>query len=1032
MSESNDTLSRFQAALKDFLVAQRGYSQETQGIEECLDQLEGRLWASLVGSPNLRGQGILRKERTEPPTDDALESLVRERTKAMETIIDKLNDELEGRKRQEAALRLREVTREQEMERHLRVQKMDALGALAGGIAHDFNNILSAIFSATELIEWQLEAGSPVRPKLEIIQHAAQRAQELNKQILTFSRQTEERRVPFDLSSVAKEVVMLLRTTLPANLAIRADISSSIWVTGDPSQLHQVLMNLVINGYHAMKEQGGTLGLDLTEVEAREGSEPRIPAGLGEGRFAVLTVRDTGCGMSAQTLEKIFEPFFTTKPIGEGTGLGLSVVNSIVHKHGGSIEVSSEAGKGTSFQVFLPCTTQQAPQLAMESADDPKGSEHILLVDDEDIVAALAKQGLQTLGYRVTTKSNGFEALEAFQARPDTFDLLVTDLAMPRLSGAELTKRLRKIRPDLPAILVTGAFQIPDTPLSLTVSYDEIMAKPLVMKDLARAIRKVMACRRPQIPLNGSAEKTPEKGVGGHESHQPMVLFAEDSAVTRSLVRSWLVKGGYRVLVAKDGQEAWEIFCAAEDPSAFSLVLTDLDMPRMNGLELVEKVRAKDPEMQVLVLTASEDLESMKQAIHLHVNEFLNKPFDSKGLLEQVKQLVARRRTGKEAQALAETAQAVRLAQRTMEAMPEQNLPVYSICEPLTDAGGDVFRCIRRPDGSVVLVLADVAGHSVISSYAVAAFLGMLSTFIQEWWGLKDLFHRLNKNILAGPFPENAIAVLAAHWEPRTGRLHVVNAGNPYGIWHRKSLARTEPIALKGTPLGLFDEPCIREKVLVLEPGDRVLFGTDGLFDILSPSQTFFRDHVPIQWERLAGLPIGEALGTLCETAKNHGNGRIPDDVLVVGLEQPPWSPEPHELLNVFPSVITSVDLADQAMNDLLRDHPLWRDMDGSRRFDLLLALHEALANAIDHGNGGDPNKRVAMACRLMEDSAHVHIVDEGPGFDLDACVMPENHDSERRRGVHILRAKTTNLRMRGGDLEFHFDLKGAAHDIHS
>jgi hypothetical protein len=308
----------------------------------------------------------------------------------------------------------------------------------------------------------------------------------------------------------------------------------------------------------------------------------------------------------------------------------------------------------------------------------------------------------------------------------------------------------------------------------------------------------------------------------------------------------------------------------------------------------------------------------------------------------------------------------------------------------------------------------------------------MLAIFVPECGELKDLFHRLNQNIQSGPFPDIPIAVLAADWDPRTGRLHVVNAGNPYGVWRRKELGRSEPIVLKGTPLGLFDELRVNEKVLVLEPGDRVLFGTDGLFDTLSSDRAFFRDKVPLQWEGTAGLPVEQALGAMCEAARQHGGGGIPDDLLVVGLEQPVWTPDPHELVLVLPSLAASMDLADRELDALLARHPQGRQLGRQKRFDLKLALYEALSNAMEHGNGSDPGKRVALACLLAETDARVRVVDEGPGFNLEAFVRPEAIDSERSRGVAILRAVTRGLRMCGGELEFHFDLKGATHGLHS
>jgi PAS domain S-box-containing protein len=927
----------------------------------------------------------------------------------------------------------RDVTREAELDHQLGLsQKMDALGALAGGVAHDFNNILSAILTATELMEWQLEGSSSLRSKVEIIHQASLRARALNQQILAFSRKGEDRRIPFDLSRVVKEVASLLRSTSPKSLTVHTDIASSIWITGDPSQFHQVVMNLAINGRHAMKEQGGVLSLGLSEVEWRGEEESKVPAGLGEEPYALLTVRDTGHGMKPEIQSKIFEPFFTTKPQGEGTGLGLSVVHGIVHRCGGTIDVDSAPGKGTTFRIFLPCTSRE-PENAWRPPEDAAeedlgGREHILFVDDDDIVAALARQGLQALGYRVTPKTLGAEALELFRERPESFDLLMADLDLPDLSGTQLTHRMQLIRPDLPVIFIAGLSRQAVAPLEPPVAYQEILAKPLVTKDLARAIRRVLGCHGPGTPPAGLAGIALAKWKGLQGGQGPTILFAEDNTAVRSLVRSWLVRGGYRVIEARDGQEAWEIFCAAEDPSTISMLLTDLKMPRMDGLELAQMARKKDPEVPVLVISTSDDADHLKQALSLHVDGFLKKPFGLRELLEQVRRLVAKRTSGLDVKRSAETVQAVRLAQRSMASMPEQDLPIFSICEPLTDAGGDVFRCIRRPDGTLLLVLADVAGHSVLSSYAVASFLGMLTTFARDWRGLRDLFHRLNQAIQLGPFPGIPIAMGVAHWDPRTGRMHIVNAGIPYGVHYRRNLGRTEIRALNGAPLGLLDDPLLGEKVLVLAAGDRLLFGTDGLFDAPSAERIYFRDRLPSLWENAADLPLGDALSAMCEAAKQHGDGTIQDDLLVMGLEQPPFRPEAHELLQGFPSVLGSVEAADRTLEQVLDGHPIWRNLSPARHFQLVLALHEAMTNAIEHGNLGDPDKRVDVACRLTDASAFLRVVDEGPGFNLEAHSPGATAESERGRGLAILKNTVSQLSMCRGELTFRFDLEGTSH----
>ena len=248
-------------------------------------------------------------------------------------------------------VRLRDITLEVEKDRHLRqVQKMDALGALAGGMVHDFNNLICAILSAAELIERQVGPDSPIQKKLELIQQVGGRAKELSKQILNFSRRTDDTWIPFDLTSLVTEVTGLLQTTFPSNVEVRGELAKGIRILGDPSQLHQVLMNLGINGSQAMQPDGGVLSIHLEQVETGRR--------VGDQSFLApcvqLTVMDTGCGMDPYTLERIFEPFFTTKEVGHGTGLGLSVVYGIVHAHGGNLHVSSEPGKGSSFKIRLP------------------------------------------------------------------------------------------------------------------------------------------------------------------------------------------------------------------------------------------------------------------------------------------------------------------------------------------------------------------------------------------------------------------------------------------------------------------------------------------------------------------------------------------------------------------------------------------------------------------------------------------------------------------------------------------------------
>jgi CheY-like chemotaxis protein len=512
-------------------------------------------------------------------------------------------------------------------------QKMEALGTLAGGIAHDFNNILSAILGAAEMINLQLDPASPARPALEIIYQAGRRARELNKQILAFSRKGKDERVPFELSKLVLETLRLLRSTLPKNVTVVAQVAPGLWSVGDANQIHQVIMNLAVNGFHAMGNEGGTLEIELEAADFGQ-LDSALPAGLAPGRYTLFTVRDTGCGMTPEVLEKIFEPFFTTKAVREGTGLGLAVVHGIVHKHEGTILVASEPGQGSTFQVLLPATAPEA-QASAAAPGAAQGVERILLVDDEDFLSALSKQGLQELGYDVTAKTSSKDALEAFKTDPNAFDLLLTDLAMPELSGSSLAASVRAIRPDLPCILMTGIFPEAHSTLMNSLLFDEIIFKPQVPTDLARAIRRVLEARLERGPSSPLAQPLPRP------RRPATVLLVEDNRETRAMLRASLHKGGFEVREAKDGQEAWELYLAAPDPSIFSLLMTDLIMPRMDGLELVSKIRQCDPTLPVLVLSSSDDPIDLVSAQDLQVSEYLNKPFDAKGLIDRVRHYLA-------------------------------------------------------------------------------------------------------------------------------------------------------------------------------------------------------------------------------------------------------------------------------------------------------------------------------------------------------------------------------------------------------
>jgi PAS domain S-box-containing protein len=390
----------------------------------------------------------------------------------------------------------RDVTEEMKLEQHLRqLQKMDAIGALAGGIAHDFNNILQPIIINSELINYEAEEGSLEKQYISHVLTAANRGKELVKQILMFSRTTGPEQKPMLVAPIVKEVLKFLRATLPRTVEIRRKVrSENATVTADPTSVHQVLMNLCSNASHAMREKGGVLEVCLEDVEIEPGTpaRPVVHPDLKPGPYVRLTVADTGCGMDSATMQRIFDPFFTTKKPGEGTGMGLSVVHGIVKKLKGSILVSSEPGKGTTFHIFLP---RVPAELAGEDTAEPPvpaGKEKILLVDDEVAIVQSEQTMLERLGYRVVGKTDGLEALEILQARPDAFDMVITDQTMHPITGMDLAQKILDIRPDLPVILCTGYSEALHEETVKSAGIRELIMKPLTSRDIAEIVRRVL------------------------------------------------------------------------------------------------------------------------------------------------------------------------------------------------------------------------------------------------------------------------------------------------------------------------------------------------------------------------------------------------------------------------------------------------------------------------------------------------------------------------------------------------------------
>jgi PAS domain S-box-containing protein len=387
----------------------------------------------------------------------------------------------------------------QEMEAQLRrSQRMEALGTLAGGIAHDFNNLLSPIMGFAELTAMHEPPDSRLRNNMDQIIAGATRAKSLVQQILAFSRQSETERIP-TLQPLLKEVVKLLRPSLPSTIELDIRVESGVGqVMADPAQLHQILVNLSTNAFHAMEETGGTLTLTLDQIKVSAARAARHPD-LHALKYARLRVCDTGTGMDSATQEHIFEPFFSTKAPDKGSGLGLAVVHGIVKSHHGAVLVDSAPGQGATFDVYLPIIESPPPGTSSVIGASPilyRGTERILLVDDESAMVKLLSDVLTHLGYKITAFGSPTEALAQFQQTPDEFDLVITDLTMPRLTGLGLAARLKQERPHLPIILITGFGVETDAAVAANSGISVVIHKPIVFSDLTTAIRRALAGRQ--------------------------------------------------------------------------------------------------------------------------------------------------------------------------------------------------------------------------------------------------------------------------------------------------------------------------------------------------------------------------------------------------------------------------------------------------------------------------------------------------------------------------------------------------------
>lgn len=416
---------------------------------------------------------------------DGLESQVQLRTNELQTANEKLLREIDDR-----------ITAEQEKE-NLELQlrqahKMEAIGTLAGGIAHDFNNLLAAIIGYADLAKEEIPEGNPAKLQIEEVLKAGDRAKNLVKQILSFSRKSVLERVPVQIPLILKEAVDFLRASIPTTIDIRLDIDSDCGpVFADQTQIHQVILNLCTNAAHAMEDKGGVLEIRLSHMEITPAQIFEYPD-LKTGIYVKLSVKDSGQGIAKQIMDKIFDPYFTTKKIGQGSGMGLAMVHGIVKRHNGVIRFNSTPGMGSEFQIFLPESMDIIKVPDMKNKPLPGGTEHILVVDDEPAIADMTRMRLERLGYQVTCHTGSQEAMALFRRYPDHFDLVITDQTMPHLTGENMAKEMISIKKDIPIILSTGYSSKIDEIQTEKTGIRAVLMKPVGIRELADCIRQVL------------------------------------------------------------------------------------------------------------------------------------------------------------------------------------------------------------------------------------------------------------------------------------------------------------------------------------------------------------------------------------------------------------------------------------------------------------------------------------------------------------------------------------------------------------
>lgn len=388
---------------------------------------------------------------------------------------------------------LRDITDTKTMEAQLQqARKMESIGTIAAGVAHDFNNILYMITGNAKLALEDIPEGHPVHVNLKEIKSAGLRAAGIVKQLLNFSRKADVELRPIGAITVTKDVVKFLRSTIPSSIEIRKHFpDSEITILGDPVQINQVMMNLCMNASQEMEETGGIIEITVDTESLQEGASSNL-SDLTSGEYLKITISDTGPGIDPEIIDRIFDPYFTTKDVGKGSGMGLAVVHGIVKNHNGAITVASQPGEGAIFTVYFPISAEKFVKEVKSPDKIPRGDESIIFVDDEASIAKMGGQMLERLGYEVETKTNPVEVLDLFKSNPDQYDLIITDMTMPQMTGVKLSEKLKAVRSDIPIIVCTGHSSLIDEEKAKTIGIEGFAMEPIVLRDIARVVRSVL------------------------------------------------------------------------------------------------------------------------------------------------------------------------------------------------------------------------------------------------------------------------------------------------------------------------------------------------------------------------------------------------------------------------------------------------------------------------------------------------------------------------------------------------------------